>query len=185
MAARRNPGSGRKKKDAPASPMPSEVVADPVPRAGRIEPGDGTVQGAVMALVDVEAVVAGFKGVIRSVPIDTSRLLTLGAEHPVWSDPEHVIRYVANCEGAFVRVAPPATATDEAVAAVERVLLETMGAARVVVLPRRSDRVVVPRRLAVQRSQRELVVALVDGLTVPETPEIRQLCGDIMDGQGL
>ena len=126
-------------------------------------------------------------GIAKAVPFGGARLLlTIGPEHAVWMDVDHVIRHVINCEGALVRLDPPATATDESVQVVRKVVRETMGAKRVVVVPRRRGRAVVaPNERGPLASHRAVVERLVASANVEDREALAAFCAGAMDRAGV
>lgn len=124
---------------------------------------------------------------VRTVKIDTRRLLTIDTEHPDWSQLDRR-KAVSNVEGAIVRLRPPHTVSDADVERV-RVFYEKVGAARVTVLPRpRVD--VVPNDVAEKRPEkaigaREAVLTLIRETNSKDRDLLRELCERVMAECGV
>lgn len=117
----------------------------------------------------------------------SARLATLGEDgFEVWaSDPHQVVRCGDELRGGFVRVQPPATASDEAVEAVRRRLLEA-GAAGVRVLPRlRAAAAPVPAEALAVPSVREVVLELVAEVPSRDRDKLRGIVEGVMAEAGI
>jgi hypothetical protein len=107
----------------------------------------------------------------------------LWTENPDLGDSE--VRCSVSLKGAFVRLEPPAEATDEQVAKVKR-YCEANGAVRVSVLPRRrAAQVVAPTEKRPHRKVREVVAELVDAANVEDREGLRTTCETIMSKRNL
>lgn len=109
--------------------------------------------------------------------------VTIGPEDPRWTlgwDSSSDLTTL----GAFVRLEPPADASDETVAKMKREAERK--ALRVVVLPRRrATAVQAPREKRPHRRAREVVVELVETANVEDRVALRALCEGAMSKVGL
>lgn len=109
--------------------------------------------------------------------------LTVGTQHVAWG--EHDTYGDPRARGAFVRVEPPADATDEKVAEVRR-RCEQIGAVRVQVLPRRNAAdVLVPREKKPHPRARDVVMELVAEANAPDRAALASFVEDIMSRRSL
>lgn len=117
-----------------------------------------------------------------------ARFYDVGPEHPVWRDATHVLRWVPNLEGAFVRVEPPETASRWEVDAVRTTLLDTCGARVRLVLPRARPAVPEPEAApagAPPARARDVVMDLAADAPSRDTRALLELCAEICDEVGL
>lgn len=131
--------------------------------------------------------------VIRVVQVESSRLVTIGPDSACWAEcaAPHIASLVkqqilSQCDGAFVRIIPPAECADglvtsmvDAVRAAGAKQVRAQAPAKGRVLP--LDAVIDMPRLG----HREVVLALVEEARCPYVDELRVLCSEVMDGVGV
>ena len=125
---------------------------------------------------------------VEEVPlVEASRFATIHARDPSWSDPENVLEYHRDLEGAFVRLQPPATASDAVVA---RVSAEVRRVARFVKSDPRPRPEIVPsssheKPLPSIVRAREVVIQLIDESYSRDRDALRAFCEEVMERVGM
>lgn len=107
-------------------------------------------------------------------------MLEIGPGSEAWTTPALGDGF----EGAFVKVTPPATATDDAISA----LLDALASKRVraaKLMPRVPGEALplVAVERAPRRRHRDVVLGMLEGL--PDAALLRDLCSSVMDEEGL
>jgi|HubBroStandDraft_6_1064221.scaffolds.fasta_scaffold436687_2 hypothetical protein len=144
-----------------------------VPGQDHMQPFEDSIQYSAGTRVPEVREVAGAR-----------ELVTIGPEHPAWSERETIgLGPLAN--GCIARVQPPVDATDSVV---EHMVfrLKSDGAAVVRVLPRRKSRVLTaPRERVAHEGARVVVLALVREANVEDREALAAFVEGVMERQKI
>lgn len=118
-------------------------------------------------------------------PVEGSpALITIGPEDGCWESAVPPGMSVVVWNGSFVRIRPPASASEERIEQVRH--LVTQLAAKVVVEPaRRSQPVTAPKERAPHLQAREVVGLMIEEANVEDRDALRRLCEEVMGRAGL
>jgi L-alanine-DL-glutamate epimerase-like enolase superfamily enzyme len=122
---------------------------------------------------------------LQRVPVDAAKLFTVDEDGVL--DSQRMLT-AADCKGAFIRVLPSATASDELVAG-NAEQWKQWGAAAVRVMPRaQADELRLAQEPAVLEAlppTRQLVLDLIERSTSQRKPQLRALVEELADAEGL
>ena len=109
---------------------------------------------------------------------DSARLITVGTSHPVWSDSKRL----PSIRGEFIRICPPADATDEQVEALVRALRKSGASVKLMSRPAQASAEV--RSAVTATDLRSVVATLVDGWK-GDRDALKVEVESVMGGQGV
>lgn len=123
-------------------------------------------------------------GQVKSFPISSRRLITVGADHPIWGEGHPIVMSMTD---ALVRLEPPQGTTDAALDAVEKLIADAGAAAIRVGHRQRQDAVLAPPTEAAPKvvSLHQVVMQLVDESLVGDKEALRSVIEEAIAAEGL
>lgn len=170
--AKSAPKLNSKRKPAKAKQRPTPVAEQPKPETRRRRAPQTSTRVYVAASVDIES---------------TAQLRTIEATDDLWARAEKVeILHIDQAfKGSIVRLQPPAASSDEAVAAIQRALMND-GALAVKVAPRENrPKVLVKGKPVARLTHRQLVASMVASANSRNVESLAALCTEVMDEEKL
>jgi hypothetical protein len=123
--------------------------------------------------------------VFEVVELGAAKVVTIKQDNGIWRTAADRVAFGKGFAGTFVRVDPPAKATEERVRMVEAGL-RAVGAVAVKVLRKREGATVTaPKAAEPGRTARQVVMGMVDESRSRDHDALREACDRALSGEGL